>query len=282
MPIQNHFLEFRKAVNGALDELRDILSKETIVTRVLTIPLGFGNSTGDFAVLLDSVNRTEGSTEAITVPPRKLKQCRGAPNEVNEQYPLVVVFETPTSLRFPKAVLLHEFGHARKDYPTIWELLEATSYHCEIRRAENENLLQTGWNPFGNNTNADPFREHVAQQLAARYLPQDAQAIEEQQLESLRRQAEEGLSQTNFFLNLFLRIVGELTGTTFPNVQADSSSSSIVRCIRQNDFQGYVTETITELLNNKASPLAILRKKTEQIIEDVNKALRDYDLDRQP
>jgi hypothetical protein len=275
MPILNHFLEFRKVVNGALDELRDILSKETIVTRVLTIPLGFGNSTGDFAVLLDSVNRSEGSTEAITVPPRKLKQYRGAPNEVNEQYPLVVVFETPTSLRFQKAVLLHEFGHARKDYPTIWELLEATSYHDEIWRAENENLLQTGWNPFGNNTNADPFREYVADQLAARYLPQDVKAIEELQLASLRKKAEEGIPQRNFFLQLFLRIVGELSGATFPDVHADSASISIVRCIRRNDFQGYVIQIVSELLHNGSSPLSILGEKAGQVTEEITRALRE-------
>jgi len=275
MPLQNRFLEFRKVVNGALDELRDVLSKETIVTRVLTIPLGFGNSTGDFAVLLDSVNRSEGSTEAVTVPPRKLKQYRGAPNEVNEQYPLVVVFETPTSLRLPKAVLLHEFGHARKDYPTIWELLVATSYYAEIQRTENERLLQISWNPFGNSANADPFREYVANQFAAKYFPRHVRAIEELQLASLRKQAEEQLPERNFFLQLFLRIVGELSGVTFPNVHADYASSSIVSCIRRKDFQGYVIQTVTELLHDGSSPLSILGEKAGQITEEVAGALRE-------
>jgi hypothetical protein len=61
MSLPNRYYEFKEVVDRALDELGGILREEAIVTRVLTIPLGVGNSTGDFAALLNSLNRGDGS-----------------------------------------------------------------------------------------------------------------------------------------------------------------------------------------------------------------------------
>jgi hypothetical protein len=277
LSLPNHYYEFKEVVVRALEELGGILREEAIVTRVLTIPLGVGNSTGDFAALLTSINRGDGSTEAFTITPRKPRQYAGAPSEVDYEQPLVVVIETPTSMQFTKAFLLHEFGHAKEDYPTIWELLETTSIYPVVRQIEAEQLLWIGWNPFCNTHNADPFREYVAQTLAIRYVPEDAKAIEARQLADLRGKADEGLHKNNFFLHLFLRIVGELSGTTFPGVEGDSASSAIVQSICRNDFQGYARQTITEILGNRASPLASLRVHLEQVLKEVNRTLRDFE-----
>jgi hypothetical protein len=127
LPRQSRFFEFKAVIDGALKELEDVLHREDIVARSLSVPLGFGNSTGDFATLLGQLSRSDGSLEAFTLMPRKLRQYAGAPAEVDRKQPLVGVIETDTSLRLTKALLLHEFGHARKDYPRVWELLESTS-----------------------------------------------------------------------------------------------------------------------------------------------------------
>ncbi len=281
LPHVNRFREFKEVVNGALQEVEDVLRREEIVTRVLSVPLGYGNSTGDFAGLLNHLGRVagslEGSLEGFTLLPRKLRQYTGAPSEVDTEQPLVVVIETPTSLRLTKAVLFHELGHARRDYPTIWELLETTSDRRFITQVDAEQIF-VGWNPFSNASNADPFREDVAQQFARRCLPQDAEELDVLQLASLRNRAEEGAHRNNFFLRLFLRIRGELSGTTFPGIEGDSVSAAIAGSIRSNDFHEYVKKTISEFLRNTASPLAPLGDRAEQILDEIDKALSAYDL----
>lgn len=214
--------------------------------------------------------------EGFTIFPRKLRQYTGAPSEVNIEQPLVVVIETPTSLQFTKAVLLHEFGHTKREYPTIWELLETTSSSHVVRQVDLEQILVAS-NPFSNNSNADPFREYVAQQFARRFLPRDAKAVEALQLANLRSKVEEGLPNS-FFLRLFLQITGELSNTTFPGIESDSMSTAIADSIRNNDFREYVRQTISEFLRNPTSPLSRIGDRTEQVLGEVDRALSAYGL----
>jgi len=196
LPHANRFGILKEAVDEALGELRDILRGEEIAARVLSIPLGFGNSTGDFATLLSHLGRVggslEGSLEGFTLVPRKLKSYRGAPRKAVVEQPLVVVMDTPISLQYTKALLLHEVGHSRKDYPTIWELLEVTSNRRLITQVDSEQIF-VGRNAFSNASNADPFREDVAQQFARRLLPQGAATFDALQLANLR---EKEMSET--------------------------------------------------------------------------------------
>jgi hypothetical protein len=277
LPHVNHFFEFKEVIDGALEKLGGILRREEIETMVLSVPLDSGNSTRDFATLLNHLNSGESSLEAFTLVPRKLRQYTGTPTGVNVERPLVVVIETDTSLRLTKALLLHEFGHARKDYPTLWELLETTTYRQFIIQVDVEQSLR-GWNPFSNFNNEDPFREFVAQEFARRYLAQDAAEFEMSQLASLRSKAEEGQHHDNYFLRLYLQIRAELSGNTFPEVDLDSVSSAIADSIRMINFREYVRLTISEMLSNASSPLEPLRDRTEQVLEEIDKALSGYGL----
>jgi hypothetical protein len=117
----------------------------------------------------------------------------------------------------------------------------------------------------------------VAQQFARRYLPQDADAFEAPQLASLRAQVNEGLHQNNFFLRLYLGIRSELSGTTFPGIQGNALSIAIADSIRRNDFREYARQTIGEMLTNASSPLALLGDHAEQILQEVDKTIEDFE-----
>ena len=266
------FTAFHKTLRGVIDELRDILAKESITPILLDIEFGFWNSRGLFMALTDGFSK-DSNTIAVALSPRKLKQFEGAPSEVNYELPLILMKDTQTTDSVLKATFLHECGHAKRDYPTISEILAETDYGNQITGLEIEYCLRYDWNPFSNQNSWDPFREYVARETARKYFPIEVDERESKLSISLRDRLSQ-LSSVGFFLGLYAKVICDLDGLSLPKIRPDSTSASIADAIRRGDYYRYVMQVIGAMFTDDLSPFRELRAKRQQILEQAQQALK--------
>jgi len=209
-----------------------------------------------------------------------LLQWEGAPESVDVRYPLVLVLDTDISNRMPRSVLLHEFGHAKYDYPTIWEILEKNDYIDAIKALEIQHILDSGGPPnlfCSTFDNRDPFREYVADAFARKYVPNEVEELEALQMASLRTVLKNAGSRSFFFV-LYAKILSSLNHEPLPGIEPDSNSASIANCIQRKDFPEYVKKVVIEMISCGFSPLNPLRDKLNDILFQSTKALQQFSL----
>jgi hypothetical protein len=146
-----------------LSELADPLNKELINPRLLDHPFSLDNFGGELGDLIGY------GVIGITLYPRHLCRWPLITKQAVPKYPLVVVIDTEDSANYLKAVLLHELGHAKRDYPAIWDLLKETQQYAIIEKADDPSSR----NPFSTSLdpdNDDPFIEYVADEFARKCL----------------------------------------------------------------------------------------------------------------
>jgi hypothetical protein len=275
MSLQDHFFEFMDVIRRATQQLSEPLKLESIDVRLLHDPVGSQNSRGQFAQAIEEISKSR--SYAVTLSTRLLFQCEGAPEGVAPGYPLVLVLDTDISNRMPRSVLLHEFGHVKRDYPTIWQILEKTNSFRIIQELEIQHTLDSGGQPnFFTSTlgNRDPFREYVADELARKYVPQEVEEIAALRMVSLR----DGLKSErarSFFLELYAKIISSLNNAPLPGIEPDSVSASIADCIKREDFPDYVRRVVTEMISCGSSPLNPLRDRLDDIVSQSRSAAQD-------
>jgi hypothetical protein len=274
MALPNHFFEFMDVIRRATQQLSEPLKLASVDARLLDDPVGSQNSRGQFAQVIEEVSKSR--SHAVTLSTRHLLQCKGAPESVDVKYPLVLVLDTGICNRMPRSVLLHEFGHARHDYPTVWEILEKTNSFSMIQGLEIQHMLDSGGqpNPFSSTLdNRDPFREYVADTFASKYVPNEVEELEAIQMASLR-DALKNTRSRNFFLELYAKILSSLNHEPMPCIESDSSSASIANCIERKDFPEYVKEVVTEMISCGSSPLNPLRDRLDDIVSQSRRAVQ--------
>jgi len=258
--------DFIEIIKTSVDEIREALDLNSMQPRLLPPPFPIED-------LQLSLNELAG-VSAMTVFPRNLPEAIA--HSIGSKYPLIVVIDTSNTNAYTKAVLLHEFGHAKRDYPTIWDLLQKTEYAREINSIEMQGILndESNWNPFGNTKSEDPFMEFVAEEFSMRYVPLEAKAMQSLRIASHITELAMNPSPRIFCLELYLKIRSQLMGVKFPTVTQDKVSRSIAEKILNNDFPSYSREVITALFTDRSSRFCKLNVKC--IIEQTNVALHDF------